>query len=93
MDLEKRVSNLEHLVGALINTINRNNFYNDADKNGIRQTENNHGVAIESNSEGINENDNAICDVAELSDVNSQAIDDLAEMVDELANQIAEMEA
>ena len=40
----------------------------------------------------IGENDVAICDIAELADVNSQAIDDLAEMVDELSNKVAELE-
>lgn len=39
------------------------------------------------------ENDTAICDVAELSDVNSTAIDDLAELVDELMNRVSELEA
>jgi hypothetical protein len=41
---------------------------------------------------GVSENDSAICDVAELSDVNSSAIDDLAEMVDELSNRVSILE-
>lgn len=85
MNIETRLTNLENLVHALVNTLNLKDLYNNADKAGIRQTENFHEI-------GISENDTAICDVADLSDVNSQAIDDLAEMVDELANQIAEKE-
>ena len=37
---------------------------------------------VDKNTAGVSENDSAICDVAELSDVNSMAIDDLAEMAD-----------
>lgn len=38
------------------------------------------------------ENDSAICDIADLEDVNSTAIDDLAEIVDELINKVYELE-
>jgi len=86
MDIETRLANLESLVHSLINSLNLKDLYNNADKAGIRQTEEIHGV-------GISENDIAICDVADLSDANSQAIDDLAELVDELSNKVAEMEA
>jgi len=86
MDIETRLTNLENLVHALINSLNLKDLYNNADKAGIRQTEGIHG-------QEISENDTAICDVADLSDVNSQAIDDLAEIVDEISNKIAEMEA
>lgn len=85
MDIETRLTNLENLVHALINSLNLKDLYNNADKAGIRQAEGIHG-------QGISENDTAICDVADLSDVNSQAIDDLAELVDELSNKVAEME-
>ena len=85
MDTEKRLTILEDKVDALLNTLNIKDFDNYADIASIRNTEDIHG-------EGISENDTAVCDVAELSDVNSQAIDDLAELVDELSNKVAEME-
>ena len=54
---------------------------------------------VDSNTIGVSENDTAICDVAELSDVNSMAIDDLAEMadtnslaIDDLAEMIDDLE-
>ena len=54
---------------------------------------------VNSNTIGVNENDTAICDIAELSDVNSMAIDDLAEMadtnsvaIDDLAEMVDDLE-
>lgn len=54
---------------------------------------------VDSNTRGVSENDTAICDIAELSDVNSMAIDDLAEMadtnslaIDDLAEMIDDLE-
>ena len=37
MDIEKRVSNLEKLVNALIKKIDNNKFYQDADVAGVRK--------------------------------------------------------
>lgn len=37
MDIGTRLANLENLVFALAETINRNKFYNDADTAGVRQ--------------------------------------------------------
>ena len=48
---------------------------------------------VDSNTVGVTDNDLAICDVADLADTNSMAIDDLAELVDELSNKVAEMES
>ena len=54
---------------------------------------------VDANTKGVSENDTAICDIAELSDVNSMAIDDLAEMadtnslaIDDLAEMIDDLE-
>lgn len=54
---------------------------------------------VDANTVGVSENDTAICDIAELSDVNSMAIDDLAEMadtnsvaIDDLAEMIDDLE-
>jgi hypothetical protein len=38
MDIETRLTNLENLVEGLINTLNLNKFYTDADINGVRQS-------------------------------------------------------
>lgn len=47
---------------------------------------------VDENTAGVAENDSAICDVAELADVNSEAIDDLAEIIDELETRVSELE-
>lgn len=85
MSIEERLSNLEKLVNSLIKRIDNDKFYDSADKMGIRQTEGNLTSAT-------TENDTAICDIADLSDVNSSAIDDLAVIIDELINKVYELE-
>lgn len=85
MSIDERISKLENLVNALIAKVDKITFYQNADTASER-------IGISNNSIGVAENDTAICDVADLSDVNSQAIDDLAEMVDELSNKVAELE-
>lgn len=47
---------------------------------------------VDENTSGVEENDEAICDVAELADTNSIAIDDLAELVDELLSRVEALE-
>lgn len=37
MDLEKRVTNLENMLASLMNNINNNKFYSDADVAGVRK--------------------------------------------------------
>lgn len=46
----KEFDDLRNLVLALIKRIDNDKFYDSADKNGIRQTEGEHGEAIEDNS-------------------------------------------
>ena len=84
-NIETRLSRLENLVLAINSKLDRIYLYQNADTASER-------IGISNNSVGVAENDSAICDVADLSDVNSQAIDDLAEMVDELSNKVAELE-
>ena len=81
----KEFDNLRNLVYALIKRIDNDKFYDSADKSSMRINESN-------NSEGVSENDTAICDIADLSDVNSSAIDDLAVIIDELINKVYELE-
>lgn len=46
----KEFEDLRNLVLALIKRIDNDKMYDSADKNGIRQTEGQHSVAIEDNS-------------------------------------------
>ena len=84
-NIEERLLKLENLILAVNSKLDRITFYQKADTASER-------IGISDNSFGVAENDSAICDIAELADVNSQAIDDLAEMVDELSNKVAELE-
>ena len=83
-ELEIRIANLEKAFIQL--TKNLANI-TKVDKSSIKLNVVNNTLKTD-----IGENDVAICDIAELADVNSQAIDDLAEMVDELSNKVAELE-
>ena len=56
MSIEERLSNLEKLVDSLIKRIDNDKFYDSADKAGIRQTEGNHGEAIQTNTDDISQN-------------------------------------
>lgn len=98
MTIEERLAQLENQVNCLQNSFiqsqkNQTPITNKAESgyNKIPQ--------VDSNTRGVSENDTAICDVAELSDVNSMAIDDLAEMadtnsiaIDDLAEMIDDLE-
>ena len=69
MSIEERLNNLENLVYALIKRIDNDKFYDSADKAGLRQTEGNHGEAIESNSADIEKNSADIEYIAIMSDI------------------------
>lgn len=53
MDLEKRVENLENLVGALIKRIDNDKFYVNADKDALRVTDGTQAEDIEKNTADI----------------------------------------
>lgn len=98
MTIEERIAQLESQISSLQNAFiqsqkNQTPIINKAEDgyNKIPQ--------VDANTVGVSENDTAICDVAELSDVNSMAIDDLAEMadtnslaIDDLAEMIDDLE-
>lgn len=98
MTIEQRLEQLERQVNCLQNS------FIQSQKNQVpitHKTEDGYNKIpqVDSNTIGVLENDTAICDVAELSDVNSMAIDDLAEMadtnslaVDDLAEMIDDLE-
>ena len=98
MDYEKEINALKAQINSLQASFvqsqkNQTPIVNKAEEgyNKIPQ--------VDSNTQGVSENDTAICDIAELSDVNSMAIDDLAEMadtnslaIDDLAEMIDDLE-
>ena len=53
MDLEKRVANLENLVGALIKRIDNDKFYANADTSALRHTDGTQAGDIDRNSADI----------------------------------------
>lgn len=53
MDLEKRVANLENLVGALIKRIDNDKYYANADTSALRQTDGTQAEGIEKNTADI----------------------------------------
>ena len=66
MSIEERLSNLEKLVDSLIKRIDNDKFYDSADKQGIRQTEGNHGEAIEVNASDVADTRTAIEELYEM---------------------------
>ena len=85
MDIEKRLTNLENLVNALIKRIDNDKFYQSADDASEKK-------GISTNASGVEENGNGILDLADLSDENSTAIEDLAEMIDDLESRVEALE-
>lgn len=81
----KRLTNLENWLSALIKQFNIKKMYNEADLAAQKKE-------ISETASGVSDNDIAVCDVADLADTNSIAIDDLAAIVDELSNRVAELE-
>lgn len=84
-EILKRLTNLEDWFRALINQFNIKKMYNEADLAAQKK-------AIGETAIGVSDNDIGICDVADLADMNSIAIDDLAAIVDELSNRVSELE-
>jgi uncharacterized coiled-coil protein SlyX len=92
MSIESRLYKLEQTVANLQES------FIQSQRNQVPITErtdesHNKIPQVDSNTVGVTDNDLAICDVADLADTNSMAIDDLAELVDELSNKVAEMES
>lgn len=84
-EILKRLTNLENWFSALIKQFNIKKMYNEADLAAQKK-------AIGKTAIGVSDNDIGICDVADLADTNSIAIDDLAVMIDELQNRVSELE-
>lgn len=92
MTIEERMTNLELLVDSLVSIMTNQKFYTDADIAGCRNTEGELGTKNTEQDGGISENDSAICDVAELSDENSTALEELAMMIDDLETRVEALE-
>ena len=84
-EILKRLANLEDWFSALIKQFNIKKMYNEADLAAQKK-------AIGETAIGVSDNDIGICDVADLADTNSIAIDDLAAMIDDLQNRFSELE-
>lgn len=84
-EILKRLANLEDWFSALIKQFNIKKMYNEADLAAQKK-------AIGETAIGVSDNDIGICDVADLADTNSIAIDDLAAMIDDLQNRVSELE-
>lgn len=83
-DLEERVNALYNSVLQIQANLNPVTDKADNASNKIPQ--------VDENTVGVSENDGAIMDVAELSDENATAIEELAALVDELIERVEALE-
>ena len=66
MDLETRVANLENLVAALIDMMDNNKYYTDADIAGCRHTESGLSEKNETQDMDITDLGDAIVEMSEI---------------------------
>ena len=83
---------LRNLVLALIKRIDNDKYYDSADKNGIRQTENQHEEAITVNATDIADNRAGIEESFESSLTNADDIADVRTALEEVYEIITESE-
>lgn len=88
MTIEQRLTNLENLVNALIKSQNNKDFYDKADKDGIRQTEGVHGEKIEQNASDITDTMTGLTDTYENVETNTSDIDACMNAITELYEMI-----
>lgn len=91
-ELATQVKNLNNLVNALSKKIDNVKFYQDADNQGMRNTESGLSEKNIEQDGGINENSVCVLDVADLANENSICIEDLAEMVEDLEERVSALE-
>lgn len=87
-ELTKRLKALEQAFFASRNREVSNTYTSEDAKNNIDNTK----PQVDNNTVGVAENDGAIMDVAELSDENATAIEELAALVDELMERVEALE-
>lgn len=91
MDYEKEIkqikAQLANLQQAFINARRSN-------ANTVERVDESHNKIpqVDSNTEGVEENDEAIMDVADLADENSNALEELAAIIDELDARVTALE-
>ncbi len=91
MDYEKEIkqikAQLANLQQAFINARRSN-------ANTVERVDESHNKIpqVDSNTEGVEENDGAIMDVADLADENSNALEELAAIIDELDARVTALE-
>ena len=81
----KEFKEFKELILGMLSNNDIYNRQNTEDKKEIHETDYNQ-------TNKIDENDGAICDVADLSDENSASIEDLAEMIDDLEQRVSALE-
>lgn len=91
MDYEKEIREIK------IQLANLQNAFLQASRNQVPVTGKSEDAfnkipQVDTNTEGVEENDSAIMDVADLSDENSGAIEELAAMIDDLDARVTALE-
>ena len=91
MDIEKEIREIK----SQLNNLQR--AYNQSQKNQVPITDKtdtayNKVPQVDENTNGVEENDSAICDIAMFSDENSSAIEELAGMIDDLEQRVTALE-
>lgn len=84
-DYNTRLTNVENTLNALIKTLNMKQMYSEADN--VAEKKN-----IGENTFGVAENGNGILDLADLSDENSTALEEIAEMLDDHEQRLEALE-
>lgn len=84
-DYNTRLTNVENTLNALIKSLNLKQMYSEADN--VAEKKN-----IGENTFGVAENGNGILDLADLSDENSTALEEIAEMLDDHEQRLEALE-
>ncbi len=84
-DYNTRLTNVENTLNALIKSLNLKQMYSEADN--VAEKKN-----IGENTFGVAENGNGVLDLADLSDENSTALEDIAEMLDDHEQRLEALE-
>ena len=84
-DYNTRLTNVENTLNALIKSLNLQKMYTSADNTAERKN-------ISENAFGVAENGTSVLDLADLSDENSTALEDIAIMLDDHEQRISALE-
>lgn len=84
-DYNTRLHTLETFFHSFVKRTDMERFYDKAEAHSTQQS-------VSKATEGVSDNDVAICDVADLADTNSTAIDDIGIILDDLIHRVEELE-